>query len=150
MRITKKIYFTIFGAKMSKLWFFPKHLHHFWKSFSNFLLKSTVENAGCTRCSASAGAGGRGMRVNRPHPSARPRRGGADRRPLTDGEVSSQAKVTQMTTLTLRTRWRTRGGQRSSGDQSPPSMAERWRGWSPASHSWPRDGHGKDARAPVS
>jgi hypothetical protein len=50
----------------------------------------------------------------------------------------------------LRTQWYTHGGQRGSEDRSPPSMAERWRGWSPAGHLRPRNGQWKGARAPVS
>jgi hypothetical protein len=118
--------------------------------FSKFILKSATENVGCTWCSALAGIGSWGPRVNRTHPLARPRRGGADWRNLADGEVSGQTKVSQMTTLTPRTRSCTCGGQWSSGDRSPPCMAERRRGWSLAGHSWPRDGHRKGARAPRS
>jgi hypothetical protein len=73
------------------------------------------------------------------------------RRPqLAGGESSGQTKVTMRTTSISRTRWHTRGGQQSSEDRSPPSMAERWRGWSPAGHPRPRYGHRKGARAPMS
>jgi hypothetical protein len=101
----------------------------------------------CCTPAPRRGTDRRGKWVNRPHRSSRLRRGGADQRNLTDSEVSGQAKVTQMTTLTPRTRWCTCGGQWSSGGWSPPCMVERRRGWSPAGHFRPRDGHGKGARA---
>jgi hypothetical protein len=73
-------------------------------------------------------------------------RGGADRRFSRRRRGLWPGQGPQMTTLTPRTRRCTRGGQWSSGDRSPPCMAE----WSPAGHSRPRDGHGKGARAPGS
>jgi hypothetical protein len=79
------------------------------------------------------------------------REGGRRRRPqLAGGEVSGEAKATMRTTSISRTRWHTRGGQRSSDDQSPLPMAEWWRGWSPTGHPRPCHGHRKGARALVS
>jgi hypothetical protein len=76
---------------------FLMFFHKFWKLFS--FKSKNPHNYKCYAHPApspwiSTERDRRALRSRRPHPSVRPSRGEADRRDLTDGEVSGQAKVT--------------------------------------------------------
>jgi hypothetical protein len=144
-----EIYFTIFGAKMSKLWILETLLTFSGKHLFKSLLKSD-RLALRAPMNWTQRAKRETDRWARDPTRQSQGKGGEPRRPqLAGGEVSGQDNGTTGITSSLRTQRYTRGGQWSSEDPSPPFMAERWRGWPPAGQLRPGNGKRKGARASV-